>query len=88
MLYLAILEVSTKLITHLNKMGTKQTPWRELITAEACRGQAFDLLKRCQIPSNGSYEKAFGGTAISRASRKQLLRNAAVVLKNQGGKSK
>ena len=65
----------------------KETGWEELKTPGG-KGASLDLLKLFQIPSNGSYKKEFGETAISRANRKQLLRNAAIVLQNKGGKSK
>ncbi len=64
----------------------KETAWEEL-KSPAGKGTSLDLLKLFKIPSNGSYEKEFGETAISRANRKQLLRNATIVLQNKGGKS-
>ena len=64
----------------------KPTDWNEL-TSEQGFGPELDLLKLFETKTNGQYEKIFQGSAISRASRKQLLRNAAVVLGNQGSKS-
>ncbi len=60
---------------------SKETGWPEL-RAESGKGEALDLLSLLQIPSNGAYEKEFEGTAITRAHRKQLLRNARVILEN------
>ena len=59
----------------------KETHWEEL-RPESGKGPALDLLKILEIPSNRVYEKEFDGTAITRASRKQLLRNAAVCSEN------
>ena len=61
----------------------KETKWDNL-RAGAGFGSELDLLKLFEIKSNGEYEKLFGETAISRANRKQLLRNACVVLGNVG----
>ena len=61
----------------------KETDWREL-TSEFGFGSELDLEKLFEIKSNRDYEKQFGENAISRANRKQLLRNACVVLGNSG----
>jgi len=60
---------------------SKETHWPEF-KGESGFGDQLDLLKLFQIPSNRAYEKTFEGTAIPRATRKQLLRNASVVLGN------
>ena len=60
---------------------SKESRWPEL-KAESGHGKTFDLLKLFEISSNQAYEKYFEGTAVTRARRKQLLRNAAVVLGN------
>lgn len=59
----------------------KETNWTEL-KAEAGFGPELDLVKLLEISSNRVYEKNFVGTAILRARRKQLVRNAKIVLKN------
>ncbi|MBI4115366.1 MAG: tRNA epoxyqueuosine(34) reductase QueG [Candidatus Omnitrophica bacterium] len=59
----------------------KETQWSEF-KPESGVGEKLDLLKLLQIQTNGVYEKEFQGTAILRARRKQLLRNARVVLEN------
>ncbi len=61
----------------------KETNWNEL-TAESGFGSELDLLKLFEIKSNGEYKKKFQDSPISRANRKQLLRNACVVLGNSG----
>jgi epoxyqueuosine reductase len=61
----------------------KETRWPEL-TAEAGFGAQLDLARLFEIKSNRDYEQVFGESAISRAKRKQLLRNACVVLGNLG----
>jgi len=45
-------------------------------------GAALDLLKLFEIPSQGAYEREFKDSAVLRARRKHLLRNACVVLGN------
>ncbi len=52
------------------------------LKAESGFGAELDLAKLFEISSQGEYEKIFEGTAILRAKRKQLLRNACVVLGN------
>jgi len=59
----------------------KETSWTEL-KAESGHGERLDLAKLLQIPSNRAYEREFSETAIRRANRKQLLRNAAIVAEN------
>jgi epoxyqueuosine reductase len=59
----------------------KETGWTELKAASGF-GTTLDLTELARIPSNGVYEKKFKGTAIMRANRKQLLRNAQIVSKN------
>jgi len=59
----------------------KETNWKEL-KSESGFGPYLDLAELSKIPSNSAYEKKFEGTAILRARRKQLLRNAAIVLEN------
>lgn len=61
----------------------KQTDRLEL-TAKSGFGPALDLETLFTFQSNAAYEKAFAGTALLRASRKQLIRNACVVLGNSG----
>ncbi len=60
----------------------KDTKWNEL-RPESGKGASLDLLKILEIPSNRSYEKEFSGTAILRANRKRLARNAFAVMKNK-----
>lgn len=59
----------------------KDTKWNEL-RPESGKGVSLDLLKILEIPSNRLYEKEFDGTAILRANRRQLIRNARIVLAN------
>jgi epoxyqueuosine reductase len=61
----------------------KETHWTKL-TEEAGFGAELDLVSLFEVKTNGEYEKMFGQSAISRARRKQLLRNACVVLGNSG----
>lgn len=60
---------------------SKETHWPEL-RPEAGHGGTLDLLKLLEIPSNRTYKKKFEGTALLRASRKQMIRNAKIVLEN------
>lgn len=60
---------------------SKEGDWPQL-KRESGFGEHLDLLKLFKIPSNRAYEKYFEGTAITRSRRKQLLRNAAIVLEN------
>ncbi len=64
----------------------KETTWRAL-TPEHGFGPSLNLAELFELKSNREHERQFQETAISRANRKQLLRNAAVVLGNQGDKS-
>ncbi|MBI1977716.1 MAG: tRNA epoxyqueuosine(34) reductase QueG [Candidatus Omnitrophica bacterium] len=61
----------------------KETSWEELKAQEGF-GPELHLLELFEIKSNGAYEKHFSESPISRANRKQLLRNACVVLGNLG----
>ena len=61
----------------------KETEWKEL-TGESGFGSELELASLFQIGSNREYEEKFRDTAILRARRKQLLRNACVVLGNVG----
>lgn len=60
----------------------KETHWDEL-KAESGFGPEMDLRDLLQIPSNRAYEKKFEGSAIIRARKKQIFRNAQIVLENQ-----
>ena len=64
----------------------KEGSWDEL-KAGAGFGKELDLLKLFEIKSNGEYQKRFGQSAVSRANRKQLLRNACIVLGNSGSQA-
>ena len=59
----------------------------EELKAPAGFGESLDLLKLFEIKSQGEYERKFEGTAILRAKRKQLLRNACIVLGNSKDKN-
>ncbi len=63
----------------------KETDCEEL-TEKNGFGSGLNLIELFGIKSNRQYQKYFNGTALLRASRKQLLRNAAVVLGNLGNK--
>lgn len=52
------------------------------LKSESGFGPALDLATLFQLKSQSEYEKIFEGTAILRAKRKQLLRNACIVLGN------
>ena len=62
---------------------SQQTDCEDL-TSSSGFGPSLDLETLFNIRSNSDYEKLFAGTAVLRASRKQLLRNACVVLGNSG----
>lgn len=47
-------------------------------------GEFVSLDDLFNLPSQGAYEKRFKNTALLRASRKQMLRNACIVLGNSG----
>ncbi len=59
----------------------KETGWTEL-KAESGFGPELDLVALLQISSNRAHERKFAGTALLRANRKQLRRNAEAVLEN------
>lgn len=63
----------------------KETAWRDL-TEETGFGSQLNMAELFQIQSNREYKKKFGGSAVSRANRKQLMRNGCVVLGNSGRK--
>lgn len=60
----------------------KETDWKEL-TAEEGVGPELDLSELFALKSNKQYRDRFRDSAILRANRKQLLRNAAVVFDNK-----
>ena len=60
----------------------KETSWDEL-KPERGHGPEMNLLDILEIKSNRAYERKFEGTAIMRARRKQLQRNAKIVLENK-----
>jgi epoxyqueuosine reductase len=61
--------------------ASQETKWPEFRTDPIDR---LDLLALFSIGSNRRHEERFRGTALLRASRKMILRNAAVVLGNLG----
>lgn len=63
----------------------KETSWNDL-TETAGFGPRLNLEELFQIKSNREYREKFGPSAISRANRKQLMRNTCVVLGNSGRK--
>ncbi len=77
-------DICLQVCPHTSK--SKETDWPEF-KPESGHGESFNLLKLFEIPSNRACEKEFEGTAVTRAARKQLLRNAAVVLGNLKAKS-
>lgn len=62
---------------------SKETTWKEL-RPESGAGRSLDLLALFEIKTNSEYEARFHGTPLLRATRKMMLRNAAVVLGNRG----
>lgn len=64
----------------------KETDWREF-TDKAGVGGEIDLNELIQLKTNKDHEKKFAETAVSRANRKQLLRNSCVVLGNSVNKN-
>ncbi len=62
---------------------SKETTWEDL-KPRSGSGSWLSLLSLFEIKTNGQYKKRFEGTAILRATRKMMLRNAAVVLGNVG----
>ncbi len=62
---------------------SQESRWKEFLPA-AGAGPALDVAELFEIRSNSEYEKKFCGTALLRAGRKQMLRNACLVLGNSG----
>lgn len=62
---------------------SKTTNWKEFLP-ESGQGEWLELASLFDLESNSSYEKKFQGTALLRAGRKQMLRNACLVLGNSG----
>lgn len=62
---------------------SKESRWPELGPSSGV-GETLDFKELFEISSNSEHEKKFAGTALLRASRKQLLRNACLVLGNSG----
>ncbi len=62
---------------------SQETKWPEL-RAEAGAGVALNVTELFSLKTNSAYEKRFEGTALLRAGRKQMLRNAWLVLGNSG----
>lgn len=61
----------------------KETQWEEL-KPQAGSGMWMDFDRLFRVKSNREYEKAFQGTSLLRAGRKQMMRNACIVLGNSG----
>src|SRR3989338_6609013 len=57
--------------------------WKEFRSG-AGAGASVRLESLLEIRSNAEYERRFQGTALLRTNRKQLLRNACIVLGNSG----
>ena len=64
----------------------KESHWDDL-KQDSGFGPYFNLEKLFEIKSNREYKRLFSETAISRANRKQFLRNACVVLGNIGSEA-
>lgn len=62
---------------------SKESSWKELTPAEG-KGEWLNIDKLFELKSNSDYEREFQGTALLRASRKQMLRNACIILGNSG----
>lgn len=62
---------------------SKESRWPEL-GPQAGVGEWLPIQSLFEITSNKEYEKKFEGTALLRAGRKQMLRNACLVLANSG----
>lgn len=62
---------------------SKPSDWEEF-QAERGAGPFISLAELMKIKSNREYENKFKGTPLVRASRKQMLRNACLVLANSG----
>lgn len=58
-----------------------ETSWKEFYPEQG-KGEALPMDTLFEISSNREYEKLFRGTALLRAGRKQMLRNACIVLGN------
>ncbi len=65
---------------------SKETTWKEL-KPESGAGRLLDLMALFEIKTNGEYETRFRGTPLLRATRKMMLRNAAIVLGNKKDES-
>ncbi len=61
----------------------QETKWPQL-RAEAGVGSQLDATELFDLKTNRAYEEKFQGTALLRAGRKQMLRNACLVLGNSG----
>ncbi len=59
----------------------KETTWPEL-TEKSGSGPWLLIRELFDLESNSQYEKRFAGTALLRAGKKQMLRNACIVLGN------
>lgn len=64
----------------------KETSWKEF-KAESGKGEVFDFDKLFNASSNRLYQDEYKGTALLRANRKQLMRNACIVLGNSKNKA-
>lgn len=62
---------------------SKESAWKEFHPSSGA-GERLALLELFEIKTNGAYESRFNGTPLLRATRKMMLRNAAVVLGNSG----
>lgn len=60
----------------------KETSWPEF-RPESGAGSALDLLALFELKTNSEYEARFSSTPLLRATRKMMLRNAAIVLGNR-----
>lgn len=60
---------------------SKQTRWNEF-APEKGKGAWMEIAGLFEIPSHHAHEKHFARTALSRTNRKQMLRNACIVLGN------
>ena len=63
---------------------SKESTWKEFHPSSGA-GERLGLLELFKIKTNGEYESRFSDTPLLRATRKMMLRNAAVVLGNIGG---
>jgi epoxyqueuosine reductase len=62
---------------------SKESQWKEFRT-ESGFGEWLHFKDLFSLSSNSDYERKFHGTALLRANRKQMLRNACLVLGNSG----